>query len=140
MICVLDLSCLALQWRWGGSHAHSTKLESHMDLAVLTRQARWMQAYEGLQTAEHLRQEYLLVPAKVKDVYLAHLLQQLTDLAVRSAIVFCSTCVALAQSPKKGPLRVVYVECSTGAEGHLFAVPVTSSADNLCRFVCTVRC
>ena len=31
------------------------------------------------------------MPAKVKDVYLVHLLEQLADLAVRSAILFCST-------------------------------------------------
>jgi ATP-dependent RNA helicase DDX49/DBP8 len=61
--------------------------------------ARWSQAYEGLQTAQQLRQEYLLVPAKVKDVYLVYLLQQLADLAVRSAIVFCSTCAPLNQAP-----------------------------------------
>ena len=53
------------------------------------------QEYEGLQTAEQLRQEFLLVPAKVKDVYLVHLLEQLADLKVRSAIVFCSTYAAL---------------------------------------------
>ena len=53
---------------------------------------RRLQAYEGLQTAHKLRQEYVFVPSKVKDVYLAHLLGDLEALAVRSAIVFCSTC------------------------------------------------
>lgn len=32
------------------------------------------------------------MPAKIKEVYLAHLLGQLEDLKVRSAMVFCSTC------------------------------------------------
>ena len=32
------------------------------------------------------------MPAKVKDVYLAHLLGELAELSVRSAIIFCSTC------------------------------------------------
>eukprot|EP00899_Mesostigma_viride_P021204 jgi/Mesvir1/29085/Mv18390-RA.1 len=32
------------------------------------------EAYQGFETVESLRQEYLLVPAKVKEVYLAHLL------------------------------------------------------------------
>ena len=63
------------------------------------------QAYEGLQTAAQLRQEFLLVPAKVKDVYLVHLLEQLADLSVRSAIVFCSTC-ALCQSCKVAALTL----------------------------------
>ena len=42
------------------------------------------------------------MPAKVKDVYLVYLLQQLTDLAVRSAIVFCSTCASLCKSWVEG--------------------------------------
>ena len=51
------------------------------------------QAYEGLETAERLREEYVFVPAKVKEVYLAHLLETAREEhAVRSAIVFCATC------------------------------------------------
>lgn len=42
------------------------------------------QAYEGLQTANKLREEYLLIPAKVKEVYLAHLLSQLSEHKVGS--------------------------------------------------------
>ena len=50
------------------------------------------QAYEGLQTADRLRQEYLFIPAKVKDVYLVHLLGLLEELECRSAIIFVGTC------------------------------------------------
>ena len=39
----------------------------------ILRDAFTFQAYEGLQTAAGLDEEYVLVPAKVKDVYLAHL-------------------------------------------------------------------
>ncbi|GAX86279.1 hypothetical protein CEUSTIGMA_g13691.t1 [Chlamydomonas eustigma] len=50
------------------------------------------QAYEGLRTADRLKEEYIFIPAKVKEVYLAHVLGQLQDLKVRSAIIFSSTC------------------------------------------------
>lgn len=50
------------------------------------------QAYEGLRTVEALKQEYLFVPANVKDVYLAHLMDGLEEKKVRSVIIFTSTC------------------------------------------------
>lgn len=53
------------------------------------------QAYEGLQTVAKLRQEYVFIPAKVKEVYLFHLLSQLQELSIRSAIIFASTCKVL---------------------------------------------
>jgi ATP-dependent RNA helicase DDX49/DBP8 len=59
---------------------------------ALLRDAYLFKAYEGLETASRLRQQYLFVPAKVKEVYLAHLLGTLGDHDVRSAIIFCSTC------------------------------------------------
>ena len=34
----------------------------------------FMQAYEGLQTADRLIEQYIFIPHKVKDVYLHHLL------------------------------------------------------------------
>ena len=37
-------------------------------------------------------QEYLFIPAKVKEVYLAHVLGRLQELKVRSAIIFTSSC------------------------------------------------
>lgn len=57
------------------------------------RKAFHFEAYEGLRTADNLRQKYLLVPAKVKEVYLAYLLQpeQLAARKVRSVLVFCGT-------------------------------------------------
>ena len=39
-----------------------------------------------------LREEYVFIPAKVKEVYLFHLLSELENLSVRSAIVFLGTC------------------------------------------------
>ena len=50
------------------------------------------QAYEGLKTADKLKEEYLFIPAKVKEVYLSYLLNMLKELKVRSAIIFASTC------------------------------------------------
>ena len=51
-----------------------------------------MQAYEGLETVEKLREEYIFIPAKVKEVYLFHVLSNLAELKVRSAIIFVGTC------------------------------------------------
>lgn len=39
-----------------------------------------------------MRQEYVFVPAKVKEVYLFYLLARLQEMSVRSAIIFASTC------------------------------------------------
>ncbi len=39
-----------------------------------------------------LRQEYLFIPAKVKEVYLMHLLNEREELGIRSAMIFVSTC------------------------------------------------
>lgn len=50
------------------------------------------QAYDGLQTAKQLKEQYLFLPAKVKEVYLVYFLQQLEELGLRSVMVFASTC------------------------------------------------
>jgi ATP-dependent RNA helicase DDX49/DBP8 len=51
-----------------------------------------VQAYQGLVTATTLKEEYIFVPAKVREVYLYHLLSSLSEMDVRSVIVFASTC------------------------------------------------
>ena len=51
-----------------------------------------VQEYEGLSTPHPLKEQYLLLPAKVKEVYLVYLLEQLESLKVRSTMLFCSTC------------------------------------------------
>ncbi|KAG2451318.1 hypothetical protein HYH02_003923 [Chlamydomonas schloesseri] len=66
-------------------------------LIALQRQsladAHVFQAYEGLRTADKLKEEYLFLPAKVKEVYLHHLLTVvLPARKVRSAIIFAGTC------------------------------------------------
>lgn len=50
------------------------------------------EAYEGLKTVETLKQQYIFVPRKVKEVYLMHILSKMDDMDIRSAIVFVSTC------------------------------------------------
>uniref|UniRef100_A0A061REB1 ATP-dependent RNA helicase DDX49/DBP8 n=1 Tax=Tetraselmis sp. GSL018 TaxID=582737 RepID=A0A061REB1_9CHLO len=57
----------------------------------LMKDAYRFAAYEGLRTAERLQQDYVFVPAKVKEVYLAHLLGSLEGLKIRSAIIFTAT-------------------------------------------------
>jgi hypothetical protein len=39
-----------------------------------------MQAYQGLRTADKLKEQYIFIPNKVKEVYLTHLLERLSDL------------------------------------------------------------
>eukprot|EP00967_Tisochrysis_lutea_P095424 scaffold139126_cov19-Tisochrysis_lutea.AAC.4 len=41
-----------------------------------------LQAYEGLKTADRLKENYLFIPEKVKEVYLAHILGQLASYKV----------------------------------------------------------
>lgn len=54
--------------------------------------AYFYQAYEGFQTVESLKQQYVFVPKDVKDVFLFHILSRLEDMGIRSAIIFVSTC------------------------------------------------
>ena len=57
----------------------------------LLRDAFVFEAYSGLKTATGLKEQCTLVPAKVKEVYLAYLLRHLDTFKVRSAIVFAGT-------------------------------------------------
>jgi len=57
----------------------------------LLKDAFIYEAYQGLQTASGLSEEFILVPAKVKEVYLTYLLRNLDDYDVQSAIVFAGT-------------------------------------------------
>jgi len=76
----------------------ATKTKTLVKLqSVLSKDAYTFEAYEGLQTVKKLKEEYLLVPAKVKEVYLVYLLKSLEEEEellgnARSVIVFCSTC------------------------------------------------
>lgn len=52
----------------------------------------------GLETASNLKEQYILVPAKVKEVFLMHVLGRLAEFKVRSGIIFCgkkTTCELL---------------------------------------------
>ena len=42
-----------------------------------------VQAYEGLETARTLREEYVFIPAKVRELYLAHMLETLEEQKIR---------------------------------------------------------
>ena len=57
----------------------------------LLQNAYVFEAYSGLKTATGLKEEFTLVPAKVKEVYLTYLLRHLDDFDVRSCIVFAGT-------------------------------------------------
>ncbi|BDA51188.1 DEAD-box ATP-dependent RNA helicase 36 [Coccomyxa sp. Obi] len=56
------------------------------------RDAFLFQAYEGLETAKTLREDYIFIPAKVRELYLVHMLESLGERKLRSCMVFCATC------------------------------------------------
>ncbi|KAJ1699475.1 hypothetical protein LUZ63_007987 [Rhynchospora breviuscula] len=47
---------------------------------------------KGGKTVETLKQQYLKVPADLKELYLSHILSNMEEEGIRSAIVFVSTC------------------------------------------------
>ncbi|KXZ41148.1 hypothetical protein GPECTOR_722g879 [Gonium pectorale] len=86
------LSCLPAERQTLLFSATMTKSLIALQKASLS-DAHVFQAYEGLRTAERLREEYVFLPSKVKEVYLHHLLTVvLPEKKVRSAIIFCGTC------------------------------------------------
>ncbi|KAL1820920.1 hypothetical protein ACET3Z_015789 [Daucus carota] len=68
----------------------TSDLEALLELSQ--NKVYFYEAYEGLETVESLKQEYLLIPKNVKDVYLMHIMSKMEDMKIRSAIVFVSTC------------------------------------------------
>lgn len=50
------------------------------------------EAYEGFRTVDTLKQQYVFIPEHMKDVYLVHILSKMEDMAIRSAMIFVSTC------------------------------------------------
>ncbi|PWA68208.1 RNA helicase 36 [Artemisia annua] len=62
-------------------------------LEVSANKAYFYEAYEGFQTVDTLKQQYLHVPKAVKDVYLLHVLSRMEDMGIRSAIIFVSRCM-----------------------------------------------
>lgn len=61
-------------------------------LEVSANKAYFYEAYEGLQTVDTLKQQYIYVPRTVKDVYLVHILKRMKDMGIRSAIIFVARC------------------------------------------------
>ena len=66
--------------------------ELQMLLELSANKPYFYEAYEGFKTAETLKQQYLLVPNDVKDVYLVHTLSKMEEMGIRSAMIFVSTC------------------------------------------------
>ncbi|KAJ4970488.1 hypothetical protein NE237_003587 [Protea cynaroides] len=61
-------------------------------LELSANKAYFYEAYEGFKTVESLKQQYVLVPKNVKDVYLLYILSKMDEMGTRSAIIFVSTC------------------------------------------------
>ncbi|TXG71327.1 hypothetical protein EZV62_006262 [Acer yangbiense] len=61
-------------------------------LELSSNKAYFYEAYEGLKTVDTLKQKFIKMPKKVKDVYLVYMLSKMEDMGIRSAIIFVSTC------------------------------------------------
>lgn len=72
------------------SATKTDELESLLQLSPNT--SFFYEAYEGVKTVESLKQQYILIPKNVKEVYLVNILSKLEDMGVRSVIVFVATC------------------------------------------------
>ncbi|EEF48761.1 dead box ATP-dependent RNA helicase, putative [Ricinus communis] len=68
----------------------TSNLESLLEVSA--NKAYFYEAYEGFKTVDTLKQQYVLVPKNVKDVYLVYILSKMEDMGIRSAIIFVSTC------------------------------------------------
>nr|XP_043606194.1 DEAD-box ATP-dependent RNA helicase 36 [Erigeron canadensis] len=69
----------------------TSNLQALLDVSM--NKAYFYAAYEGLQTVDTLKQQYVFVPETVKDVYLYHILsRRMEDMGIRSAIIFVSRC------------------------------------------------
>lgn len=58
---------------------------------VMRNAFKWSQ-HDAFKTVDTIHDQYVFVPEKVKEVYLFHILRQLEDLKVRSAIIFVKSC------------------------------------------------
>ncbi|XP_042518867.1 DEAD-box ATP-dependent RNA helicase 36 [Macadamia integrifolia] len=65
-------------------------LKSLLELSA--NKAYFYEAYEGFKTVESLKQQYVLVPKNVKDVYLLYILSKMDEMGIRSVMIFVSTC------------------------------------------------
>ncbi|KAK4837723.1 hypothetical protein QYF36_007951 [Acer negundo] len=61
-------------------------------LELCLNKAYFYEAYEGFKTVDTLKQKFIKMPKKVKDVYLVYMLSKMEDMGIRSAIIFVSTC------------------------------------------------
>ena len=61
-------------------------------LELSSNKAYFYEAYEGFKTVDTLKQKFIKMPKKVKDVYLVYMLSKMEDMGIRSAIIFVSTC------------------------------------------------
>lgn len=61
-------------------------------LEVSRNKAYFYKAYEDFKTVESLKQQYIYMPQHEKDVFLLHMLKNLKEIDVRSAIIFADTC------------------------------------------------
>ncbi|VYS46259.1 unnamed protein product [Arabidopsis thaliana] len=57
-----------------------------------SNKAYFYEAYEGLKTVDTLTQQFIFEDKDAKELYLVHILSQMEDKGIRSAMIFVSTC------------------------------------------------
>ncbi|TXG71337.1 hypothetical protein EZV62_006272 [Acer yangbiense] len=57
-------------------------------LELSSNKVYFYEAYEGFKTVDTLKQKFIKMPKKVKDVYLVYMLSKMEDMGIRSAIIF----------------------------------------------------
>lgn len=68
----------------------TSELQTLLELSA--NKPYFYEAYEGFKTVETLKQQYIIVPKEVKDIYLVHALSKMEEMGIRSAMIFVSTC------------------------------------------------
>ncbi|KAL6539074.1 hypothetical protein OROMI_025400 [Orobanche minor] len=61
-------------------------------LELSANKAYIYEAYEGFQTIDSLKQQFVYTPQNVKELYLLHILSRMKDMEIRSSMIFVSTC------------------------------------------------
>ncbi|KFK43858.1 hypothetical protein AALP_AA1G183100 [Arabis alpina] len=57
-----------------------------------SNKAYFYEAYQGFKTVDTLTQQYIFLDKDAKELYLVHILSQMEDKGIRSAMIFVSTC------------------------------------------------
>ena len=76
---------------WRPPRSCGSSMSSCSYVLLIKKLLLYLQAYSGLETAQKLRQQYVFLPAKLKEVYLTYLLEHMQDHQVRRRSILSLT-------------------------------------------------